>query len=181
MGKLPLNICIFNEDSTRFMAVRYGNVLGSNGSVLGIFLKQIKEGKHLTVTNPDMTRFWITLPEVCHFIINTLEKYDSGIHIPLMISSKIQDLVDALFSKLKVENKSRIVKMIPSQTNEKIHESLTTLEECARTDYNGDRLIVYSEPVPYSVSLAKQYTSETIYPGSHKAQKQLNKMLGEIL
>ena len=125
--------------STRFMAVRYGNVLGSNGSVLGIFLKQIKEGKKLTVTNPKMTRFWITLPDVCQFIIKTLQNYEAGIHIPKMIGSKIEDLIHSLE---EVNGMALFYDLIPSQVNEKRHESLTTIEENPRLSKAENRIIV---------------------------------------
>ena len=139
---LIINANIYSAGKApHFMCVRYGNVLGSNGSVLGIFLKQIKEGKKLTVTDPEMTRFWITLPDVCKFIITTLVNYDSGIHIPLMISSRIIDLVAAL-QKIK-ELELPYIK-IPSQVNEKKHESLTTIEETPRILSDNDRYVITS-------------------------------------
>ena len=123
-----------------FMCVRYGNVLGSNGSVLGIFLKQIKEGKALTVTDPNMTRFWITLPSVCQFIVDTLSSYNSGIHIPLMAASSIDTLIDALET---IHDKELKFDIISTQINEKKHESLTTIEENERiVDKYKHRIII---------------------------------------
>lgn len=161
-----------------FMCVRYGNVLGSNGSVLGIFLKQIKEGKPLTVTNPDMTRFWITLKDVCWFIIDTLSRYDSGIHVPIMTSSKISDLTKCL--QLRAGKQMIICERIPTQTNEKEHESLTTAEENERLENVGDRFIIHRDYFG-CVEKGWMYNSGTDYQGSHKAQKELNRMLGSIL
>ncbi len=164
---------------TRFMCVRYGNVLGSNGSVLGIFLKQIKEGKSLTVTDPNMTRFWIILPNVCDFIIKTLQLYESGIHIPQMISSTIKDLMLCLQSKDEVE----YYDYIPTQTNEKMHESLTTIEESERIiNLNDKRYIINS----YKTLVDKapkewKYTSDGSYEGSTSAQKLLTKMIKKVI
>lgn len=124
---------------TRFMCVRYGNVLGSSGSVLGIFLKQITEGKPLTVTNLNMTRFWITLPDVCEFIIATLILYTEGIHIPKMISSTINDLINSISSLTETSFK---LKEISIQVNEKMHESLTTVEEGLRLIDTKYRFII---------------------------------------
>jgi len=162
-----------------FMAVRYGNVLGSNGSVLGIFLKQIKEGKKLTVTDPAMTRFWITLPEVCDFIIHTLKNYNAGIHIPKMISSTIEDLINCLE---KIYNKILLYDLIPTQTNEKKHESLTTIEESARIVQGQVRYIINN----YNTFVDKAphdwiYTSDGSYEGAVSAQKTLTKMSKEVI
>jgi len=163
----------------RFMAVRYGNVLGSNGSVLGIFLKQIKEGKRLTVTNPDMTRFWITLPDVCQFIINTLTNYEAGIHIPLMVSSKINDIVSALSV---LQGRELFYDLIDTQVNEKKHESLTTIEESERIAKHLKRYVInsYKTVADDKAPTNWTYTSDGEYSKNH-ASKSLIKMIKEVI
>jgi len=174
---LVINANTYSAGGTpHFMCVRYGNVLGSNGSVLGIFLKQIKEGKQLTVTDSNMTRFWITLPEVCHFIINTLEKYDTGIHIPIMLSSTILDLINSL----EVKYGDQELKTIPTQINEKMHESLTTVEENRRLVDNGSRFII-SDHKNHSFKDDWVYDSLTAYHATVDPLNQLARMLEGVL
>jgi len=177
---LIINANVYSGDDRppHFMAVRYGNVLGSNGSVLGIFLNQIKAGKKLTVTNPDMTRFWITLPSVCQFIITTLQTYNSGIHIPKMISSTINDLVDCLEV---INGRSIFWDSIPTQTNEKMHESLTTIEEAVRIIMGENRFIINSYTTLVDMApTGWSYTSNGEY--SQKiAMKELTKMIKEVI
>ena len=177
-------IIAMQNRATDFMAVRYGNVLGSNGSVLGIFLNQIKNKQKLTVTDPKMTRFWITLPDVCQFIINTLQNHKSGIHVPKMTSSTIGDLIKSLnviYSNDFI-NSTFEIERIPSQTNEKKHESLTTVEERERIVYADDRFIINSfvtkdNPAPINWT----YTSKNAYSGSNAAVPELVKMIKEVV
>jgi len=177
---LIINANTYSGDgNTRFMAVRYGNVLGSNGSVLGIFLKQIAAGEDLTVTNENMTRFWITLPDVCKFIITTLGTYKSGIHIPNMISSTILDLV---FTLEQLHKKELNWNHIPTQTNEKKHESLTTIEESERIVQGLNRFVInsYKTVTDDKAPTNWTYTSDGEY-SKNQASKSLLKMIKEVI
>jgi UDP-N-acetylglucosamine 4,6-dehydratase len=180
---LIINANVYSEGISRwpyFMAVRYGNVLGSNGSVLGIFLKQIAESKKLTVTNEDMTRFWITLPNVCQFIVSTLQNHTGGIHIPKMTSSSIKDLLCALRNYYKLQKLDYVI--IPTQVNEKKHESLTTIEESERIVYSEERFIINSSKTEDNKApLNWTYTSDNTYAGSAVTVKFLTKMINEII
>jgi UDP-N-acetylglucosamine 4,6-dehydratase len=177
---LIINANVYSGDNkTKFMCVRYGNVLGSNGSVLGIFLKQIKNKELLTVTNSQMTRFWITLPNVCAFIMSTLKNHNTGIHIPKMVSSKILDLINSLED---IYGPQMLLK-ISSQTNEKIHESLTTSEESPRLEEVFGRIIIKENAV---IPLDKQgvlneYNSLSNYQGHITAKHVLTKMIQEVI
>ncbi|MCJ7740476.1 UDP-N-acetylglucosamine 4,6-dehydratase (inverting), partial [Candidatus Microgenomates bacterium] len=101
----------------RFSCVRYGNVIGSRGSVIPLFRQQQKNGK-ITITDSRMTRFWITLEQGVDFVIKCLEKMNGGeIFIPKIPSTNIMNLVKVIAPKSKV----RIVGIRPG---EKIHEVL---------------------------------------------------------
>ena len=81
---------------TRFSCVRYGNVVGSRGSVVPVFVEQRKRGK-ITLTDPRMTRFWITLDQGVRFVIRSLEQMHGGeIFVPKIPSMKLLDMAQAL-------------------------------------------------------------------------------------
>lgn len=106
---------------TKFVAVRYGNVLGSSGSVIPKFVDLIKNQKAITITDPKMTRFTITMEEAIEFIFNaTKTSRGSEIFIPELKSYEIQTLVEALI-ELYGEVKQEIIDIRPG---EKLHETL---------------------------------------------------------
>ncbi len=107
---------------TLFSCVRYGNVIGSRGSVIPLFLKQ-KETGTLTITDDKMTRFWITLDQGVEFVINCINKMKGGeIFVPKIPSMSISDLADAIAPGSKK-------KIIGIRPGEKIHEILLTEDE----------------------------------------------------
>jgi UDP-N-acetylglucosamine 4,6-dehydratase len=88
---------------TRFSCVRYGNVVGSRGSVVPIFMEQRKRGK-VTITDPRMTRFWITLDQGVRFVIRCLEQMHGGeIFIPKIPSMKLLDMAQAVAPDCEIE------------------------------------------------------------------------------
>lgn len=110
------------KNKTKFSCVRYGNVMGSRGSVIPIFLKQKKEGI-ITITDIDMTRFWITLEQATHFVLDCIGNMQGGeIFIPKIPSMKIIDLAKAIAPEVKI-------KVTGIRPGEKIHEILLTVEE----------------------------------------------------
>lgn len=110
----------------KFSVVRYGNVLGSRGSVLPVFMKHKKE-THFPLTHKDMTRFNITLEEGVKFVCDTIKKNKGGeIFVPKIPSFKITDLAHAIKNKPKF-------KIIGIRKGEKIHEELISKSECLHT------------------------------------------------
>jgi UDP-N-acetylglucosamine 4,6-dehydratase len=109
---------------TKFSVVRYGNVVGSRGSVVPLFNQYIKnKSKFLPITDSDMTRFWITIEEGVKFVIKSFERMIGGeVFIPIIPSVKITSLAEAMAPKLKQ-------KIIGIRPGEKIHESLCSLDE----------------------------------------------------
>lgn len=122
---------------TRFSAVRYGNVVGSRGSVIPLFLKQKASGK-FTVTDRRMTRFWITLDEGVNLVLNGLKLMKGGeIFIPKIPSAKMMDICAAIDDKCKVE-------IIGIRPGEKLHETLISEDEARHTYDAGKHYIIGS-------------------------------------
>lgn len=107
---------------TRFAVSRYGNVVGSRGSVLPRFMAQQGEGK-LTVTDPRMTRFWITLDQGVEFVVSCVERMRGGeIFVPKIPSMKVVDLAQAVSPGCEIEE-------IGIRPGEKLHEALVSEHE----------------------------------------------------
>jgi UDP-N-acetylglucosamine 4,6-dehydratase (inverting) len=111
---------------TKFSCVRYGNVVGSRGSVVPLFLEQRKTGR-LTITDDRMTRFWLTLEEGVAFVRNCLPIMSGGeIFVPKIPSMKVSDLAHAMAPDAKID-------VIGIRPGEKIHEILLTEDEARHT------------------------------------------------
>lgn len=118
------------HDHTRFAVVRYGNVLGSRGSVIPFFKERAKSGV-LPITDSRMTRFWITLDQAVHFVIMILDRAKGGeIFVPKIPSMKILDLAKAIAPDCKYD-------VIGIRPGEKLHETLIGLDD-ARNTVEGD-------------------------------------------
>jgi len=126
---------------TKFSCVRYGNVIGSRGSVIPLFLRQKEQGV-LTVTEENMTRFWIKLSEGVDFVINSIKLMTGGeIFIPKIPSMKITDLAKAIAPDADI-------KVIGIRPGEKIHEVLLTEDE-ARHSKEFDNFFVIEPEHPF--------------------------------
>jgi UDP-N-acetylglucosamine 4,6-dehydratase len=105
------------SEDTRFAVVRYGNVLGSRGSVIPLFLKQRETGV-LTVTDPAMTRFWLTLDQAVDLVLTAMDEAQGGeIFVPRIPSMRLLDLAKAIGPDCRLET-------IGLRPGEKLHESL---------------------------------------------------------
>jgi UDP-N-acetylglucosamine 4,6-dehydratase/5-epimerase len=110
------------DQSVSFASVRYGNVVGSRGSVIPVFLKQGQEGE-LTITDDAMTRFWITLPQAVAFVIASIGRMKGGeVFVPKIPSMRVGDIAEAL-----APGAPRSI--IGIRPGEKIHEVLITPDE----------------------------------------------------
>ena len=124
--------------STRFVCVRYGNVLASRGSVIPFFHKQIKSGGPVTITSPDMTRFLLSLDQAVDTIFAAYRFGDRGeTYIPRVKSSLITDIAKVLIGKRDVE-----MTVSGIRPGEKIHEILISEEEYLRTYEEGDYYVI---------------------------------------
>lgn len=120
----------------RFIGVRYGNVMGSRGSVVPIWLEQIRNDKAITVTDPDMTRFLISLDQAVDTILTALELAMPGeVYIPKIPAAKIGDMANAI-------GNGNGYLTIGKGKGEKMHEILITEEEAERTLDSGDYYVI---------------------------------------
>lgn len=111
---------------TRFSVVRYGNVVGSRGSVIPFFMQKRKEGV-LPITDPRMTRFWITLAQGTQFVLDNLERMHGGeIFVPKIPSMKIMDVAKAVAPECRTE-------IIGIRPGEKLHEIMITPDDAWNT------------------------------------------------
>jgi UDP-N-acetylglucosamine 4,6-dehydratase len=120
---------------TKFSVVRYGNVVGSRGSVIPFFLKY-KQNGGLPITDPRMTRFWITLEQGVEFVIKCIEMMHGGeIFVPKIPSMKIVDLAKVICPECRIE-------VIGIRPGEKVHEVLISKDEARRTIDAGDFFVI---------------------------------------
>jgi len=121
--------------ATRFSCVRYGNVVGSRGSVVPVFLKQRDNGA-ITITDKRMTRFWISLEQGVRFVIRCCEQMSGGeVFVPKIPSMKLLDLAKALAPKAQI-------KTIGIRPGEKLHEVLVSGDEARSTVELDDMYVV---------------------------------------
>lgn len=133
-----------NCPDTRFICVRYGNVLASRGSVVPLFQEQIRNGGPVTITTPEMTRFLLSLDQAVDTVFAALREANRGeIYIPRIPSAKVIDLASVLIGKRKIEKK-----IIGVRPGEKAHEILVSEEEAPRTVSRGEYYYVILPILP---------------------------------
>lgn len=127
---------VLNNGRTVLCGTRYGNVMGSRGSVIPLFIKQIQEGKPLTVTDPNMTRFLMSLDSAVDLVLYAFEHADQGeIFVKKAPGATIGDLARALLGIFDAKNDIRI---IGTRHGEKLYETLLTREEMVKAQDCGD-------------------------------------------
>ncbi len=127
-----------SQGKTVLILVRYGNVLFSRGSVIPLFLKQMREKKPLTITEPEMTRFLLPLKEAIHLVGFALKNGQQGdIFVRNAPSGSVGDLAQALKNIFSSDSE---VKTIGVRHGEKMHETLASKEELLRSEDMGDYL-----------------------------------------
>jgi len=148
---------------TTMSVVRYGNVMGSRGSVIPFFRRLVAEGKPLPITDPRMTRFWITLPQAVKFVIDSFDTMQGGeLYVPRIPSMKITDLVEAVAPGSETYE-------VGIRPGEKLHEEMIASDDSYRTIRQDDRFIVqptikewwFKESVGNPVAPGFSYSSDT--------------------
>ena len=148
---------------TRFSVVRYGNVMGSRGSVIPFFRSIAAEGKPLPITDLRMTRFWITLPQAVEFVMSSFNDMNGGeLYVPRIPSMKVTDLAEAVAPGTELIE-------VGIRPGEKLHEEMISSEDSRRTLRRPDRYIVlptfaiwggFTEPSGEQVEDGFSYTSD---------------------
>ncbi len=125
-----------NPEKSVFCGTRYGNVMASRGSVIPLFIEQIKNNKPLTITKPEMTRFMMTLDDAVALVQFAFENGNNGdLFIQKSPAATIQTLAEALIS---LYNSKSEIQNIGIRHGEKMYETLVTKEEMAKSDDLGD-------------------------------------------
>jgi UDP-N-acetylglucosamine 4,6-dehydratase/5-epimerase len=140
---------------TRFLCIRYGNVMGSRGSVIPLFVDQIQNKKKITITDASMTRFTITMNQALDFIMRSLKNGVGGeVFVPKLKAYRLSDLKDAIVELMNASNiKTEYLSVRPG---EKFHESLIGIEEIRNTyETKDDYLIFESQTQNYAYKLGK--------------------------
>ncbi len=160
---------ISGHDGTKFCVVRYGNVMGSRGSVIPFFKKQIASGAdHLTITDERMTRFWITLQQGVDFVIDSFEMMQGGeIFVPQIPSMKMTELATAMAPHLPQ-------KIVGIRPGEKLHEIMVPLDDGRSTLEYKNRYIIepqfaFWEHESYLKMGAKQVPNDFYYASDNNS------------
>ena len=120
------------SNQTILCATRYGNVMASRGSVIPLFVQQIKHGKDLTITDPSMTRFLMSLEDSVDLVLHAFSNANQGdIFVQKAPASTIQDLATAIKELFQSDSK---IKIIGTRHGEKLYESLLSREEMAKAE-----------------------------------------------
>ena len=148
---------------TTFSVVRYGNVMGSRGSVIPFFKNLAAQGKPLPITDLRMTRFWISIEDAVKFVIDSLEMMTGGeLYVPRIPSMKIVDLAHAVSADSKLDE-------IGMRPGEKLHEEMISADDSRRTIILDNRFVVtpvvaewgYSAPTGKTMPEGQAYRSDT--------------------
>ena len=173
------------DHKTKFSCVRYGNVLGSRGSIIPKFIEQIISGNKITVTDPNMTRFTITMNQALDLIFRVIKNGHGGdVHIPKLDAYRVGDIKDVLLDLMNSKNEEE---RIPVRIGEKLHEVLINEHEIRNTYENQDNdYVIFENQLDKGNSeiisnakkttLTSEYSSDKVKPAS---QEQLKKILVE--
>lgn len=145
------------EESTKFAVVRYGNVVGSRGSVIPFF-QRVKETGILPITDERMTRFWITLDQGVQFVLDSLERMQGGeLFVPKIPSMNIMDLAKAICPQCET-------KVIGIRPGEKLHEVMITQDDARHTIEFEDHYVITPE-FPWWGSRVEKNSSQPVQEG----------------
>jgi len=176
-------------DKTLICGVRYGNVMYSRGSVIPLFVDQIRSGSPLTVTDPEMTRFMMSLDEAVDLVLYAFQHAHAGdLMVQKASSCYMGDLAQALLDVFKVDNP---IQVIGTRHGEKTYEVLLTREEAQKAEDMGDffripcddrdlNYALYFEKGSHALTRAVEYNSENTHIMSRSELQQKLPLVKEI-
>ena len=159
-----------DRHKTKFIALRYGNVLGSSGSVIPKFIEQIRNKKKITITDPTMTRFSLSMNEALDFILEaTISGKGSEVHVPKLRAYTIEEVKTSLMELIGNSGEEKI----PVRQGEKFHEILISKDEMRTTlegkseyivlqNWLSDEKLSTSYPNMTRMKLDKTYSSDQV-------------------
>jgi UDP-N-acetylglucosamine 4,6-dehydratase len=156
-----------NNDSTTVCLTRYGNVMGSRGSVIPLFINQIKKQQSITITDPKMTRFLMSIEEAVELVLFAFEHGNQGdLFVNKATAGTIGDLAEAIKQIFKADND---VKIIGTRHGEKLHETLCTREEMVKAQDMGDfyRIPADNRSLNYAQYFSKGEKDVSIFDDYH--------------
>ena len=164
------------KHTTKFFAARYGNVFGSSGSVVPAFIHSVNSDRKITITNPEMTRFSITMNEALDFILNSVKEANGGeTFIPKLKAYNIMDVKDAVF-ELFDKGEFEITGIRPG---EKMHETLISPTEMRYT-IESDKKYIILKPDEFNEQNTKKYSQykniENMFEYSSNNVQKLSKL-----
>jgi FlaA1/EpsC-like NDP-sugar epimerase len=150
--------------STRFVCVRYGNVIASRGSVVPLFVEQIANGGPVTITTEDMTRFLLSLDRAVETVFAAVEGARAGeTYVPRVAAARIVDVASTL-----IDGRDIRIDVTGVRPGEKTHEIMVSEEECHRTISRGDYYVILPmlpelrSKEPFTPSLTTEYSSSAV-------------------
>lgn len=170
------------SDFTRYMCVRYGNVIASRGSIVPLFVEQIQNGKEVTITLTEMTRFLLSLDMAVDTVFAAVENGEPGeTYVPKVPAARIVDVAKALMG-----DKDLPIRVTGIRPGEKIHEIMVSEEECFRTIERGDYYVIL--PVlpelrgqgEIKLALENEYSSRDVNIAGNELVELLRSASGEI-
>ncbi|MCQ4951871.1 polysaccharide biosynthesis protein [Holdemania filiformis] len=177
----PIEEVKINPVKTEFVAVRFGNVLGSNGSVIPLFKKQIADGGPVTVTHPDIIRYFMTIPEAVSLVLQA-GTYARGGEIfvldmgdPVKIDTLARNLIKLSGYKPDVDIKIEYTGLRPG---EKLYEEKLMAEEGLQTTPN--RLIHIAKPIPFDVEAFMKQV-EILAEASYTNSQNIKQLVSNIV
>ncbi|MGA8808566.1 MAG: polysaccharide biosynthesis protein [Thermoanaerobaculia bacterium] len=150
--------------STRFVCVRYGNVIASRGSVVPLFVEQIANGGPVTITTEDMTRFLLSLDRAVETVFAAIEGARPGeTYVPRVAAARIVDVASTL-----IDGRDIRIDVTGVRPGEKTHEIMVSEEECHRTISRGDYYVILPmlpelrDKQPFTAALTTEYSSSAV-------------------